>query len=102
LNTYRFLHTHTPSAVGVLIGHMLFTDFSIYPYLSFLYEKCAQMAIYCAKSFMPSLNKKGPRLGDRGSLSGVIAGYASVSNSGHTAATVRRENITVCYLSGSS
>ncbi|HHD2712101.1 TPA: hypothetical protein ACN02E_004550 [Klebsiella oxytoca] len=41
------LHTHTPSAVCVLIGHMLFTDFSIYPYLNFFCTKNApEMAIY--------------------------------------------------------
>ncbi|QBG06410.1 hypothetical protein DA718_04025 [Klebsiella huaxiensis] len=45
------IHPHTPSAVGILIGHMLFTHFSIYPYLNFFWAKNAlKVAIYCAES----------------------------------------------------
>ena len=46
------VHPHTPSAVGVLIGHMPFTHFSIYAYLNAICTKNAlNMIIYCAKSF---------------------------------------------------
>ncbi|MDT4310930.1 hypothetical protein RPN21_21020 [Klebsiella aerogenes] len=46
------VHPHTPSAVSVLIGHMPFTNFSIYAYLNVLCTKNAlNRIIYCAKSF---------------------------------------------------
>jgi hypothetical protein len=39
LNTFVMVHAHTPSAVDVLIGHMPFTDFSIYAYLNAFVRK---------------------------------------------------------------
>ncbi|RFP41409.1 hypothetical protein DDJ66_21015 [Klebsiella oxytoca] len=63
---------------------MLFTYFSIYPYLNvFCTKNAPNMVIYCAKSFMPSLNKKRPAIRrSRASfalLCSGIVGYAAFS-----------------------
>jgi hypothetical protein len=57
---------HTPSAVGVLIGHMLFTHFSIYPYLKLFVRKMRSNGDLLRQIIFPSLNKKRPAIRDRG------------------------------------
>ncbi|MBE0013600.1 hypothetical protein F3X94_17340 [Raoultella planticola] len=99
------IHPHTPSAVCVLIGHMLSTDFSIYTYANaFCTKNALRSPVYCAESSLSSINKKSRRSYDRRlSLSGVIRGSSAARYAAPISQNARpASQITSRCLSGSS